>query len=57
MMKRPHFWREHRQKEEQPVLEKKPEALPPRTYQFTPRGDLDAFVKFFSGDMRKPGSD
>ena len=54
-MKRPRFWTESKKTaapEPAPAAE-----LPPRTYQFSPRGDLDAFVKIFSGDIGKSKND
>lgn len=50
LMKRPVAWR--RAKQAAPA---KPEVAkaPERTYQFSPRGDLDAIAKFFAGDTKK----
>lgn len=45
-MKYPRFWRENKRAAQPAPAEPK---APARTFCFSPRGDSDAFVKFFAG--------
>ena len=49
-MRRPQQWQQAKRNRAPKAAPE--QTLPPRTFSFSPRSDVDAFVKIFSGDMR-----